>query len=408
MQPPKPEVLRRDFPALDQAVNGRPLIYLDSAATAQKPLSVLAAMDAYYKRDNANVHRGVHTLAERATAALEAAREKVQRFLGAAEAREIVFVRGTTEAINLVAQAFARPRLQPGDEIVVTALEHHSNLVPWQLACAQTGATLKVVDIDDRGALKLDELDRLLGPRTKLCAVTHVSNALGTETPIRAIVERAHARGVPVLVDGAQAVPHLAVDVRGLGCDFYAFSGHKLYGPMGIGALYGRAALLESMSPWQSGGEMVAEVRFERATYQPIPYKFEAGTPDVAGAIGLGAAIDYLSALDRTAIAAHERALVSRCRAALSEIPGLRLLADAPESLSSVAFALGDLHPHDVGAALDLAGIAVRTGHLCAQPLLRRLGVSATIRASFALYNSAAEVDALAAALAGVRATLGA
>ncbi len=401
------EAIRADFPALAQSVHGRPLVYLDSAATSQKPRAVIEAVARFYAEDNANVHRGVHELAERATLALEGAREKVRRFVNAAEAREIVFVRGTTEAVNLVAQSYGRGRVGPGDEVLVTALEHHSNLVPWQILCAAQGATLRVAGIDERGDLRLDEIDRLLGPRTRLLAVTHVSNALGTVNPIPAIVERAHARGVPVVVDGAQAVAHLSVDVRALGCDFYAFSGHKMYGPMGIGVLYGRAELLEAMPPWQSGGEMVSEVSFERTTFQPPPHRFEAGTPDVAGAVGLGAAIDWLGRLDRQAALAHERALLARGRAALEQVPGLRLLAGGRESSAVLTFGLEKLHPHDVGAMLDLEGVAVRTGHLCAQPLLRLLGLSSTVRASLAVYNHDADLDALVKALDKARATLG-
>jgi cysteine desulfurase/selenocysteine lyase len=401
------EAIRADFPALSQSVHSRPLVYLDSAATSQKPRAVIDAVARFYAEDNANVHRGVHELSERATAAFEGAREKVRRFLGAAHAREIVFLRGTTEAINLVAHSFGRARVGPGDEVLVTALEHHSNLVPWQLLCAERRAVLRVAGIDERGEVRLDEIERLLGPRTRLLAVAHVSNALGTINPIRAIVERAHARGVPVLVDGAQAVAHFPVDVRELGCDFYAFSGHKMYGPMGIGVLYGRAELLEALPPWQSGGEMVSEVWFERATWQPPPHKFEAGTPDVAGAVGLGAAIDYLGRLDRAAVLAHERALLARGRAALEQIPGLRLLGGARESSSVLSFSLGKLHPHDVGTVLDLEGVAVRTGHLCAQPLLRLLGVSSTVRASLAVYNRALDIDALVAALLKAREALG-
>ena len=400
------QAIRADFPALAQSVHGRPLVYLDSAATSQKPRAVIEAVARFYQEDNANVHRGVHELAERATLALEGAREKVRGFVNAAQAAEIVFLRGTTEAVNLIAHSFGRARVGPGDEVLVTALEHHSNLVPWQLLCAERGATLRVCGIDERGDLRLDELDRLLGPRTSLLAVSHVSNALGTVNPIKAIVERAHARGVPVLVDGAQAVAHLAVDVRDLGCDFYAFSGHKMYGPMGIGVLYGRAALLEEMAPWQSGGEMVSEVSFERATYQPPPRRFEAGTPDVAGAVGLGAAIDWLGRLDRKAVLAHERALLARGRAALEKIAGLRLLPGGRESSAVLSFALDKLHPHDVGTVLDLEGVAVRTGHLCAQPLLRLLGLSSTVRASLAAYNTEADLDALVNALHQARATL--
>ena len=400
------QAIRADFPALAQSVHGRPLVYLDSAATSQKPRAVIEAVARFYQEDNANVHRGVHELAERATLALEGAREKVRGFVNAAQAAEIVFLRGTTEAVNLIAHSFGRARVGPGDEVLVTALEHHSNLVPWQLLCAERGATLRVCGIDERGDLRLDELDRLLGPRTRLLAVSHVSNALGTVSPIKAIVERAHARGVPVLVDGAQAVAHLAVDVRDLGCDFYAFSAHKMYGPMGIGVLYGRAALLEEMAPWQSGGEMVSEVSFERATWQPPPRRFEAGTPDVAGAVGLGAAIDWLGRLDRKAVLAHERRLLARGRAALEKIAGLRLLPGGRESSAVLSFALDQLHPHDVGTVLDLEGVAVRTGHLCAQPLLRLLGLSSTVRASLAAYNTEADLDALVNALHKARATL--
>ncbi len=400
------DAVRGEFPALDQLVNGRPLVYLDSAATTQKPRAVLQALERFYARDNANVHRGVHALAERATAALEGAREKLRAFLGAESAAEIIFVRGTTEAINLVAGTFGRARVGPGDEVIVTALEHHSNLVPWQRLCAQAGATLRVADIDERGQLRLDLLDRTFGPTTRLLAVTHVSNALGTVNPIRALVELAHSRGVPVLVDGAQAAGHLPIDVRALGCDFYALSGHKMYGPMGIGVLYGKAALLAEMPPWQSGGEMVSEVTFESARWQPPPYKFEAGTPDVAGAVGLGAAVDWLTSLDRVAVRAHEQDLLARGRAALAEVRGLRLLGGAEESSAALSFTLEGLHPHDVGAALDQEGVAVRTGHLCAQPLLRRLGLSSTVRASLAVYSSRADLTALVEALHRARSAL--
>ena len=397
--------VRSDFPALAQTVHGRPLVYLDSAATTQKPRAVIDAVSRFYEEDNANVHRGVHTLSERATALLEAAREKARRFLGAAGAHEIVFVRGVTEAVNLVAQTFGRARVRAGDEVVVTALEHHSNLVPWQLLCAEAGAQLRVVDIDDRGEVRLDEMERALGSRTRLLALAHVSNALGTINPVRRIVELAHSRGVPVLVDGAQAAPHLPVDVQQLGCDFYAISGHKMYGPMGIGVLYGRAALLEEMPPWQAGGEMVSSVSFEKATWQKPPYKFEAGTPDVAGAVGLGAAIDYLESLGRARVAEHEREILGYARALLQDLPGLRLLGDARECTGVLSFVIEGVHPHDAGTILDLEGVAVRTGHLCAQPLLRRLGVPATVRASFAVYNRREDADALLAALRKVRET---
>jgi cysteine desulfurase/selenocysteine lyase len=397
------EAVRREFPVLAQRVHGKPLVYLDSAATAQKPRAVIDAVSRFYAEDNANVHRGVHALAERATAQLEAARAKVQRFIGAERPEEIVFVRGVTEAVNLVAQTFGRSRLRAGDEIVVTALEHHSNLVPWQLLCRERGAALRVADIDERGELRFDELARLLGPRTRLLAAAHVSNALGTINPVARMVELAHARGVPVLIDGAQAAPHLPLDVRALGCDFYTFSAHKMYGPMGIGVLYGRAALLEEMPPWQSGGEMVSAVSFEEASWQLPPYKFEAGTPDVAAAIGLGAAVEWLQSLDSDAAAAHEQELLGYGLELLRAIPGLRLLGGARERIGVISFSLEGVHPHDVGTILDLEGVAVRTGHLCAQPLLRRLGVPTTVRASLAAYNRREDLDALAAALRKAR-----
>jgi cysteine desulfurase/selenocysteine lyase len=399
------EAVRREFPVLAQRVHGKPLVYLDSAATSQKPRAVIDAVSRFYAEDNANVHRGVHALAERATAQFEAARAKVQRFIGAARPEEIVFVRGVTEAVNLVAQTFGRSRLRAGDEIVVTALEHHSNLVPWQLLCRERGAALRVADIDERGELRFDELARLLGPRTRLLAAAHVSNALGTINPVAQMVELAHARGVPVLIDGAQAAPHLPLDVRALGCDFYAFSAHKMYGPMGIGVLYGRAALLEEMPPWQSGGEMVSAVSFEEASWQRPPHKFEAGTPDVAAAIGLGAAVEWLQSLDSDAAAAHEQELLGYGLELLRAIPGLRLLGGARERIGVISFSLEGVHPHDVGTILDLEGVAVRSGHLCAQPLLRRLGVPTTVRASLAAYNRREDLDALAAALRKARET---
>jgi cysteine desulfurase/selenocysteine lyase len=397
------ESLRKDFPTLRQEVHGKPLVYLDSAATSQKPRAVLEAVDRYYEQDNANVHRGVHLLSVRATEAYEAAREKVQRFVHAAHAHEIVFVRGTTEAINLVAQTFGRTRVRAGDEIVVTVMEHHSNIVPWQMLCEQQGAALRVVPMDDDGTLRIDELERLIGPRTRLVALGHVSNALGTIHPVRRIVELAHGKGVPVLLDGAQAVPHLAVDVQALGCDFYAFSGHKLFGPTGIGVLYGRSELLEQMPPWQGGGDMISSVSFEKTTYNKLPYKFEAGTPDIAGAIGLGAAIDYVNGVGLHAIAAYEHALLDYATDALKRVPGLRLIGTAKEKASVLSFLLGDIHPHDIGTVLDREGIAIRTGHHCAQPLMRRLGVAATARASLAFYNRREDVDALVAGLHKVR-----
>ena len=389
------ERVRADFPILGQEIYGKPLVYLDSAATSQKPRAVIDAIAKYYLRDNANVHRGVHLLSERATGAYEGARGKVKRFINAAHDHEIVFVRGTTEAINLVAQTYGRRRVQAGDEILITEMEHHSNIVPWQILCEEKGAVLRVAPIDDEGQLVLGELERLIGPRTRLLSLAHVSNALGTINPVRRIVEMAHQRHVPVLVDGAQAAPHLALDMQALGCDFYAFSGHKLFGPTGIGVLYGKSELLDEMPPYQGGGDMISSVTFEKTTYNRLPYKFEAGTPDIAGAIGLGAAIDYVSALGLSAIAAHEHDLLAYGTEALRRVPGLRLIGTAKEKASVLSFCLGDLHPHDVGTVLDREGIAIRTGHHCAQPLMRRLGLAATVRASLAPYNRREDIDAL-------------
>ena len=380
--------MRRDFPILQQQVHGKPLAYLDNAATTQKPRAVIDAVSRYYLTDNANIHRGVHTLAERATAAYEGARAAVQRFLNAREAREIVFVRGTTEAINLVAQAYARPLLRPGDEIVVSILEHHSNFVPWKMACEATGARLRVVPMTDEGTLRLDEYERLLFDRTRLVAIGHVSNALGTVNPVAEIVRLAHARGIPVLVDGAQAVSHLDVDVRALGCDFYAFSGHKLFGPTGIGVLYGRADLMDRMPPWQGGGDMISSVTLDEVRYNTLPAKFEAGTPDIAGAIGLAAAIDYLGGLDRDAAAAHEAALTHYAEERLSEFDDVTVFGRPREKAGIVSFVMSCAHPHDIGTVLDGEGVAIRTGHHCCQPLMHRLGVAATARASFAFYNT--------------------
>ncbi|HEY5676153.1 MAG TPA: cysteine desulfurase [Myxococcales bacterium] len=398
------ERVRQDFPILAQKVHGKPLVYLDSAATSQKPRAVVDAVARFYLEDNANVHRGVHLLSERATQSYEDAREKARRFLNAAHAHEIVFVRGTTEAINLVAQTFGRLRVRAGDEVVITEMEHHSNIVPWQMLCEEKGAVLRVLPIDDQGQLRMGELERLLGPRTRLVALSHVSNALGTVNPVAEIVELSHRHGVPVLLDGAQAAPHLAVDVQALGCDFYAFSGHKLFGPTGIGVLYAKSELLEEMPPWQGGGDMIRSVSFEKTTWNRLPYKFEAGTPDIAGAVGLGAAIDYIGALGG---AAHEQALLSYATAALSRVPGLRLIGTATEKAAVLSFQLGELHAHDVGTVLDGEGIAIRTGHHCCQPLMRRLGISATARASLALYNRREDIDALAEGLRKVRQVLG-
>ena len=393
------EKVRKDFPILGQEVRGKPLVYLDSAATSQKPRAVIDAVARYYLQDNANVHRGVHLLSERATKEYEGAREKVRRFINAARAEEIIFVRGTTEAINLVAQTYGRTRVRAGDEVLITEMEHHSDIVPWQLLCEEKGAVLRVAPIDDDGQLLVDELQRMLGPRTRLLALAHVSNTLGTINPVRRIVEIAHRQGIPVLLDGAQAVPHFPIDVRALDCDFYAFSGHKLFGPTGIGVLYGRSELLEEMPPWQGGGDMISSVTFEKTTWNKLPHKFEAGTPDIAGAIGLGAAIDYVGALGFAAIAAHEHDLLSYATEAVREVPGLRLIGTAKEKASVLSFVLGDVHPHDVGTILDQEGIAIRTGHHCTQPLMRRLGVPATARASLAFYNRREDVDALVAGL---------
>jgi cysteine desulfurase/selenocysteine lyase len=394
--------LRADFPILDQKAHGRPLVYLDNAASTQKPRAVIDAVSRLYAEDYANVHRGVYQLAERATRAYEAGREAVRRLLNAPDAREVVLLRGTTEAINLVAASFGRSQVGPGDEILITAMEHHSNIVPWQLLCEERGARLVVAPIDDAGELILDELERRIGPRTKLVSVAHVSNALGTVNPVREIVERAHARGVPVLVDGAQAVARLPVDVQALGCDFYALSGHKLYGPSGIGALWGRAERLEAMPPWQGGGEMIETVTFEKTTFAPIPHKFEAGTPAIAQAAGLAAAIGYLEAVGVERVGAHEHELLTAATAALAALPGVRVIGTAREKAGVLSFVLDGVHPHDVATILDREGVAVRAGHHCAQPVMERFGVPATVRASFALYNDRSDVEALARGLRSV------
>jgi len=397
------EKIRADFPILSQTAHGKPLVYLDSANTSQKPRAVIEAESRVYREIYSNVHRGVYDLAVKAEKAFEGARHTVQRFINAPESREVIFLRGTTEAINLVAQTFGRQRLAPGDEILISGLEHHSNIVPWQMACEQTGGVLKVAPITDSGEIRLDELERLLSPRTRLVAVGHVSNALGTVNPVRRIVELAHAQGVPVLVDGAQGAPHLPVDVQALGCDFYAFSGHKAFGPSGIGVLWGRASLLESMPPWQGGGDMILSVTFEKTTYNAIPYKFEAGTPNIAGTIALGAALDYLTGIGMERIAAYEHELVAYAHEALATVPGLRFIGTAQEKAGVVSFVLEGVHPHDMGTVLDYEGIAIRTGHHCAQPVMERFGVPATARASLALYNTRAEVDALVQGLHKVR-----
>jgi cysteine desulfurase/selenocysteine lyase len=393
------DAVRADFPALHQHVHGRPLAYLDNAATTQKPKSVLDAILHFYQEDCSNVHRGVHLLSERATREYEASRERVRRFVGAASEREIVYVRGTTEAINLVARSHAQPRLGPGDEIVITGLEHHSNIVPWQMVRDATGCDLKVAPLDDRGDVALDEYERLLTPRTKMVAFAHVSNALGTVNPVREMVAMAKARGSSVLVDGAQAVPHVPVDVASLGCDFYAFSGHKLYGPMGVGVLWGRESVLDEMPPWQGGGDMISTVSFEKSTWNRVPFKFEAGTPNVPGAIGLAAAMDYVEAIGLPAIAAHEADLLAHASEELATVPGARIVGTAREKASVLSFVLQGIHPHDVGTIVDRQGVAIRTGHHCAEPVMKRYGVPATARASFGLYNTHAEVDAFIASL---------
>ena len=397
------ERVRRDFPALHQQVHGKPLVYLDNAATSQKPQVVIDALTAYYSRENSNVHRGVHLLSEKATQAYEAGRARVQRFLNAADTREIVFVRGATEGINLVAASYGRTWVGAGDEIIISAIEHHSNIVPWQILCEEKGAVLRVIPVNDDGELLLDEYARLLGARTKLVAVGHISNALGTINPIEQMIEMAHRQGVPVLIDGAQAAPHLRVDVRALDCDFYVFSGHKTLGPTGIGVLYGKAEWLERMPPYQGGGDMIASVTFEKTTYNALPYKFEAGTPHIAGVIGLGVALDYLSGLGLDRVVAYERELLAYGTAALRAVPGVRIIGTAQEKASVLSFVVDGVHAHDVGTVLDQAGVAVRAGHHCAMPVMQRFGVPATVRASLAFYNTREELGALVAGLHDVR-----
>ncbi|MBI4542029.1 MAG: cysteine desulfurase [Gemmatimonadetes bacterium] len=401
------ERIRADFPLLALRVNGRPLVYLDSAATSQKPQQVIDATASYYAQANANVHRAVYSLSERATAAYEGVRGQVQRFLGAADPREIVFVRGATEAINLVAHSFGRARLRSGDEVVISAMEHHSDIVPWQLVCEERGAHLRVIPMNRDGELLLEEYAALLNVRTKLVAVTHVSNSLGTINPVKEMVALAHARGIPVLVDGAQAAPHLAVDVRDLDCDFYAVSGHKMIGPTGIGVLYGKAERLEGMPPYQGGGDMIRSVTFEKTTYAPLPAKFEAGTPNIAGVVGLGAALDYRAAMPWAAVEAHEADLLGYATERLSAIPGLKIVGTARHKVSVVSFVLEGVHAHDIGTIVDQQGVAIRSGHHCTQPVMDFFGVPATARASFAFYNTRREVDALAAAVMTVREVFG-
>ena len=401
------ERVRRDFPILERSINGRPLVYLDSAASSLRPLPVLRAIEEYETHSHANVHRGVHALSQAATEAFEGARERVRQFINARSTREIIFVRGTTEAINLVAQAYARPRFKPGDEILISALEHHANIVPWQMVCEQTGCSLKVAPIDRRGELLFDEFLTLLSPRTVLVAVAHVSNALGSVQPIKRIIDSAHAVGAVVLVDGAQAIPHSQVDVRALGCDFYAFSGHKLYGPTGIGVLYGRESLLAAMPPWQGGGDMILTVSFDKTTYNDLPWKFEAGTPNISGAVGLAAAMDYLESLGVEAVAAHEQKLLGLATAQLERIPGLKIVGTAAHKAAVISFTLDGVHPHDLGTILDHEGVAIRTGHHCAMPVMTFFGIPATARASFGCYNTERDVAALVTALGKAREVFG-
>lgn len=395
--------IRKDFPILHQSVHGHPLVYLDNAASSQKPKQVIDAISRFYSSDYSNIHRGVHQLSERSTRHYEETRIKIQKLLNAADAREIIFVRGTTEAINLVAQTFGRTRIKAGDNIVITELEHHSNIVPWQMLCEQTGATLEIAPIDDNGELRMSEFERRLNARTRLVAVAHISNVLGTILPIKEIAALAHSAGARVLVDGAQAAPHMRLDVRDLDCDFYAFSSHKIYGPTGIGVLYGKASLLEEMPPYQGGGDMIRSVTFDKTTYNTLPYKFEAGTPDIAGVIGLGAAIDYVNEIGIDAIAAYESGLLQYATRALYEEPGIRIIGTAKHKAAVISFVVDGVHPHDVGTVLDHQGIAVRTGHHCAQPLMERFGIPATTRASLAFYNTREEIDALISGLRKVK-----
>ena len=395
--------LRRQFPVLARLVRGKPLAYLDNGASAQRPAPVIEAVDDYERRHHANIHRGVHTLSQEATALYERARDRLVEFVNARSRHEIIFVRGTTEAINLVAQSYLRPQLKPGDEVLITHLEHHANIVPWQMVCEQTGATLSVAPIDSRGEVHEDAVVALMSPRTRLFACAHVSNALGTVLPIRRLIAAAKTRGIATLIDGAQAVPHLHVDVQELGCDFYAFSGHKMFGPTGVGVLYGREQLLESMPPWQGGGEMILAVTFAKTTYNALPNKFEAGTPNISGGIGLGAAVDFLLGMDRDAAHAHEAALLDHATAILSKIPELRIVGTAGDKASLVSFVVAGLHPHDLGTILDEDGIAIRTGHHCAMPVMDFFKVPATARASFAFYNTFEEIDRLAAGVERAR-----
>jgi cysteine desulfurase / selenocysteine lyase len=399
--------IRRDFPVLHQNVNGKPLVYLDNAASSQRPKAVIDAISRYYEHDHANVHRGVHTLSQRATDAYEGARETVRRFINARDTKEIIFVRGTTEAVNLVAQSFARPRFQPGDEILISALEHHANIVPWQLLREQIGVVLKVIPITQSGEVDFVEFQKLIGPRTKLLALAHVSNALGTIVPVEKFIAVAKQHGVPVLLDGAQAVPHSVVDVQALDCDFYCFSSHKMLGPTGMGILYGKQQLLEAMPPWQGGGDMILSVSFDKTTYNQLPWKFEAGTPNISGAIGLAAAIGYLEKIGMARIAAYEHELLEYATERLGNLPGLRLVGTAPNKAAVVSFTLDGIHPHDIGTILDTEGVAIRTGHHCAMPVMDFFKIPATARASMSFYNTFEEIDRLVAALEQTRKVLG-
>ncbi len=397
------EAVRRDFPALHQQVNDRPLVYLDSGASSQKPEQVIEALNNYERHDHSNVHRGVHTLSQRATEAYEASRTKVQQFINAGSVKEVVFTRGTTEAINLVAQSYGRANLRSDDEVLITEMEHHANIVPWQLLCEQTGAKLKVVPFDDTGVLEISRLKEQLTEKTRIVALTHVSNALGTVNPVGQIIQLAHDAGAVVLVDGAQAIPHGPVDVTALECDFYTFSGHKVYGPTGIGVLYGREFLLEAMPPWQGGGDMIKTVGFDETTYNDLPYKFEAGTPHIAGAIGLGAAVDYVAALGPDRIAVHEHHLINYATERANAEKDMQIFGQAPDKAGILSFVLDGIHPHDIGTILDHEGVAIRTGHHCAMPVMTHYGVSATARASFGPYNTIDEIDVLFQAMEKVR-----
>jgi cysteine desulfurase/selenocysteine lyase len=397
------ETVRSQFPVLARLVRGKPLAYLDNGASAQRPSSVIAAVDDYERHHHANIHRGVHTLSQEATALYEGARDRLKRFINARSRSEIIFVRGTTEAINLVTQSYARPLLKAGDEVLITHLEHHANIVPWQMVCEQTGASLVVAPMDARGEVHTEAVVALMSPRTRIFACAHVSNALGTVLPVRQLIAAAKARGITTLIDGAQAIPHMAVDVQELGCDFYAFSSHKMYGPTGVGVLYGREQLLDRMPPWQGGGDMILAVTFAKTTYNALPHKFEAGTPNISGGIGLGAAVDFLAGLDRPAAHAHEHALLQHATSVLARIPGLRIVGTAPDKASLVSFVVAGVHPHDLGTVLDEDGIAVRTGHHCAMPVMDFFKLPATARASFAFYNTFDEIERLAAGIERAR-----